>query len=99
MNKQIFFIILAFITLFIWNEYQISIMYNNIKKVRKEAWFNSHEISDMDIRDIKSCLKYLEKRINSYHGVDPHRPMGYKFGRIKKSKKDPLLEYLIDKSL
>ena len=100
MNKQAIVTSLAFVGFFIWHVYEINILHKNIRKVRKEAWFDSHENSDREIINMRYLLIHLADRVDSYHGAHPDYPQGYPICEEEKEiKRDPLTEYLIDQSL
>jgi hypothetical protein len=99
-KKQILVLSLVFTSFFIWHICEISILHKNIRKVRKEAWFDTHDISDTEIREIKYCIEHLESRINQFHGKDLDYPNGYPLWEERpKRERDPLTEYLIDQCL
>ena len=59
---------------FVWTTYEISILHENIRKVRKEAWFATNDRRNAEMIVIKHCLEHLESRIEQFHGKDPEHP-------------------------
>lgn len=99
-KKQIFILVSVFIVFFVWTAYEIAILHRNIRKVRKEAWFDTNDRRDAEMKDIKYCLEHLESRIDQFHGKDPEYPNGYPLWEKKETiKRDPLIEYMIDQCL
>ncbi len=99
MNKQAIFFGLAFTGLFVLHLYDIRLLHDNIKKVRKEAWFDANRQTDSDVINIKFYLEHLEERMNRYHGPHPDYPEGYPIWDKKEKEIDPITDYLIDKCL